>query len=284
MDADLPPHLAPVPGCVPPLEHSCRWLIALDYDGTLRQESGVPVPPSFFELMQSWRSIGVRWGINTGRSMPYLLQELLPLLPFLPDFLCTCERYVHKADAAGHLLAEHSYNERCLADNLSLRASCLPAVQAALARLRQERPELVWEYAADDPLSIEAVDADTMEELLPALRHLEASLPGAAIQRAGRYLRFSDARHDKGSALAHVARAWQVPDSHLVIVGDGHNDLDAFRLFPDAFCAAPAGAHPEVVSYLKSHGGYISPNEGVEDALQQWYSQRVAPRQIDLRT
>ncbi len=275
MDAE-PPHLASVPGCVPPLPGAaCHWLIALDYDGTLRAESGPPVPPSFFRLMQQWRGQGVRWGINTGRSMPYLLEELLPLLPFLPDFLCTCERYVHMADAGGVLRAARRHNERCLADNLALRARCQPAVHAALDSLRRERPDLCWEYAVDDPLSVEAVDAETMEKMLPVLRRLEASLPGAAMQRAGRYLRFSDARYSKGSALSYVARSWKVPACRLAMVGDGHNDLGAFRLFPEAFCAAPAGAHAEVIRYLKENGGYISPCAGVEDALRQWHARRV---------
>ncbi len=274
MDAELA-HLAAVPGTVPPLEVACRWVIALDYDGTLRCESGVPVPPSFFELMRCWRSQGVRWGINTGRSMPYLLEELLPLLPFLPDFLCTCERYVHMADAYGKLRAARLHNRRCLRDNLALRATCLPILQPVMEELRRQRPELCWEYAADDPLSIEAEDADTMEEMLPVLRRLESMLPGAAMQRAGRYLRFSDERYSKGSALSYLARAWKLTGEQLVIMGDGHNDLGAFRLFPAAFCAAPAGAHPEVVDYLNAHGGYVSPCTGVEDALQYWYRQRV---------
>ncbi len=251
------------------------WLIALDYDGTLRSETGVPVPPSFFELMAQWRPLGVRWGINTGRSMPYLLGELLPLLPFLPDFLCTCERYVHMADARGKLRAARLHNQRCLRDNLALRQRCQPMVQAAMEELRRVQPELAWEFAVDDPLSVEAVDADTMESMLPSLRRLEASLPGAAMQRAGRYLRFSDARYSKGSALAYVARAWRVPGECLAIVGDGHNDLGAFRLFPSAFCAAPAGAHPEVVDYLRAQGGYVSPCAGVEDSLRHWHAQRV---------
>ncbi len=275
MDAELP-HLAPVPGRVPPLVGGCRWLIALDYDGTLRSETGSPVPPEFFAQMQCWRAQGVRWGINTGRSMSYLLGELLPLLPFLPDFLCTCERYVHMADANGCLRAARLHNRRCLCDNLSLRERCLPAVQQALAQLRRERPELEWEYAADDPLSVEAVDADTMEEMLPFLRRMEAVLTGAAIQRAGRYLRFSDARYNKGSALAYVSRAWKLAGNQLFIMGDGHNDLGAFRLFPEAFCAAPAGAHPEVVDYLRERGGYVSSHSGVLDALRHWYVRYVS--------
>ncbi len=248
----------------------CRWIVALDYDGTLRRPQGVPVPPSFFRLMMQLRSHGVRWGINTGRSMPYLLGELLPLLPYLPDFLCTCERYVHLADARGCLRAARLHNERCLADNLALRGRILPVVQAGMESLQRRHPEWQWEYSADDPLSIEAVDDETMEQMLPELRRLAVELPGADIQRAGRYLRFSDSRHSKGSALNYLARIWKVPEDHLVIMGDGHNDLDAFRSFPAAFCAAPADAHPDVIRYLRGNGGYVSACAGVEDSLRHW--------------
>ncbi len=259
-----------VPGKAAPFVGACRWLISLDYDGTLRAEQGEPVPASFLELMARWRPCGVRWGINTGRALPYLLGELLPCLPALPDFLCTCERYVHLAGDEGRLLPDEAHNARCLADNLALRAACLPAVQAAMGRIRREQPEWQWEYAADDPLSIEAADAATMDSLLPAMLQLAESLPGASVQRAGRYLRFSDARHHKGSALARVARHWGVPAAHIAIIGDGQNDLDAFRHFPEAYCAAPAGAEPAVRAYLAAGGGYVSPCGGVEDALLHW--------------
>ncbi len=262
----------PIPGRAAPFAGECRWLVSLDYDGTLRAEQGDPVPHSFLALMEKWRPFGVRWGINTGRGLPYLLGDLQPALAQLPDFLCTCERYVHLADAQGCLRPVLPHNERCMADNLALRAACLPMVRARLEKLRRERPDLRWEYAADDPLSVEAQDSATMDAMLPALAALADVLPGAAIQRADRYLRFCDARHNKGSALACVARSWAVPAARLAIVGDGHNDLDAFRLFPAAWCAAPRGAHPEVVSWLREHGGYLSPARGVEDALLHWAS------------
>ncbi len=267
------PESNPVPGHAAPFRGRCRWLVSLDYDGTLRAEQGPPVPHRFLELMAHWRPLGLRWGINTGRGMDYLLGELLPALPAMPDFLCTCERYVHLADATGLLQPEREHNARCLADNLALRTACLPAVQAAMERVSRRHPEWQWEYAADDPLSIEAADTATMDALMPGMLQLAEHLPGAAVQRAGRYLRFSDARHNKGSALARVARAWDIPPERMAIVGDGHNDLDAFRLFPRAYCAAPAGAAPEVADYLRAHGGYLSPCPGVEDALQHWAAQ-----------
>ncbi len=266
-----------LPGVAAPFAGACRWLISLDYDGTLRAEQGEAVPASFLALMARWRPYGVRWGINTGRALPYLLGELLPCLSAqnaaLPDFVCTCERYVHQAGDDGRLLPAEAHNARCLADNLALRCACLPAVRAAMERVSRAHPEWQWEYAADDPLSIEAVDSETMDALLPAMLQLAETLPGAAVQRAGRYLRFSDARHNKGTALAFIADSWGVPGARVAIIGDGQNDLDAFRLFPDAYCAAPAGAAPEVVSYLRECGGYVSPRLGVEDALLHWAQQ-----------
>ena len=108
-----------LPGRALPFAGECRWLISLDYDETLRQTPPAePVPAVFFELMRSWRSLGIRWGINTGRTLPYLCQELLPASPFLPDFICTCERFVYLAGEDGVLRLEiggsSSYVLSCL--------------------------------------------------------------------------------------------------------------------------------------------------------------------------
>ncbi|MBR5895142.1 MAG: HAD hydrolase family protein [Akkermansia sp.] len=263
------------PGLAAPQDGPCRWLVSLDYDGTLRSESEPPVAPAFFELMATWRSFGVRWGINTGRSLDYLLQELIPCSPVLPDFICTCERYVYLSDKEGRLQPATTHNERCMQINLQLRRKLVPSLHAALEQLRHTRPELEWELAASDPLSIEAVDTFTMDALMPYMRM--QLIPGATIQRAGRYLRFSDERFSKGTALRYISQAWQVPDEHIFIMGDGHNDLDAFCHFPHAFCAIPATAHPEILQWMQQrHTGYISPEAGVLQALQTWFRERVS--------
>lgn len=250
----------------------CRLLISLDYDGTLRSPEGAPVSPSFFEQMAAWRGEGVRWGINTGRNLPYLLEDLLPCSPVLPDFICTCERYVYLAGEDGRLRPAEAHNETCRAANMALRARFRPMLHAYLEGLRRRRPELQWELAVADPLSIEAPDPAMMDALMPCLAPLAENEPGIAIQRAGRYLRFSDARFSKGTALAYVLMAWRMPPGRLCVMGDGHNDIDAFRMFPEAYCAAPATAHPEVAAWLRAHGGHVSPEYGVLPTLRHWHS------------
>lgn len=252
-----------------------RYLIALDYDGTLKPDREHAPAPAFFEYILRLRAQGVCWGINTGRSLQKLAPELAQF-PLQPDFVCTCERYVYTANPQGKLTPAARHNAHCHRANHRLRTSILPAWQQALSALRRACQECKWELAADDPLSIEAEDSATMDRLMPHLAPMAQGQVG--IQRAGRFMRLCDARFSKGSALRYVQQQLEVPEPRLCIMGDGHNDLDAFRHFPKAFCAAPAKAHPDVIHWLREHGGYISPEPGVLDALKYWARQhRLLP-------
>lgn len=262
------------PGAAAPAVAPCRWLISLDYDGTLQNPDGSPIEPAFFEQMLAWRSYGVRWGINTGRTLNYLLQEILPCSPVLPDFICTCERYVYLADAHGKLQPATEHNAECHHRNLALREQLAPHLHSRLAELKRTHPHLQWQLATDDPLSVEAIDSPTMDAIIPHLQELVSSC--CSIQRAGRYMRFADSRHTKGTALAYVMQAWQVPAEHVFIMGDGQNDLDAFCRFPAAWCAAPCTAHAEVLAWLAAHPGTrTAPESGVLPELRRWFAARV---------
>lgn len=268
-----------LPGRALPFAGPCRWLISLDYDETLRgHDAQQPVPLAFFELMRAWRYQGIRWGINTGRSLPYLCQELLPCSPFLPDFICTCERYAYVADDSGVLRPLVEHNAQCRAHNEQVREMVRPLLHAQLEALRRDCPQLEWVIAVEDPLSVEAVDSVTMDIIMAYISDFIGSLEGVSAQRAGRYMRLADARYCKGTALQTVAQLWQVPRNHWAMLGDGHNDMHAFRLFPEAFCGAPATAHPDVLAYLRSCGGYISSTTGVMEILQAWYGQVMTER------
>ena len=268
-----------LPGVALPFAGDCRWLISLDYDETLRSaDPHHPVPEEFYELMRHWRPLGIRWGINTGRSLPYLCQELLPPAPFLPDFICTCERYAYVAHADGRLHPLREHNARCHEHNLQVRARVCPLLHARLHELRCSLPHLRWIIAPDDPLSVEAEDAATMDAIMAFLSPFLGTLEGVAAQRAGRYMRLADSRYCKGSALRVVAEQWQVPSAAWVMLGDGHNDLHAFKLYPDAFCGAPANAHADVKAWLREHGGFISTSSGVMECLLAWRGQIMTER------
>ena len=268
-----------LPGRALPFCGDCRWLISLDYDETLRScVPGQPVPAAFYELMREWRPLGVRWGINTGRTLPYLCEELLPTAPWLPDFICTCERYAYVAQADGCLQPLREHNRMCHEHNMQVRMRIMPDLHAQLHALRASQPALKWIIAPDDPLSVEAADSTTMDDIMAFLAPFIDGLEGVSAQRAGRYMRLADARYCKGSALETVAAQWNVASDNWVMLGDGHNDLHAFRQFPEAYCAAPSTAHPDVRAWLLEHGGYVATTPGVMEILHHWYSHVMTER------
>ena len=261
---------APVGRSLPRIS-PCRFLISLDFDGTLwLDDCRPPIPTAFFERMEKWRGQGVWWGINTGRTMAYLCEDWQQYAPYLPDFICTCERFVFLSDEEGILRGLTGHNNVALAAAMVLSERMQPLLHAELERIANRFPHLEWIIAPTDPLSVEAKDSATMDVLAMLLQPLMSAHPNVSMQRAGRYMRLADARFHKGSALAHVAEEWGVEHGNILIIGDGHNEIDAFERFPSAFCAAPSDAHPEVLTWLRQQGGYISSSPGVMQILDHW--------------
>lgn len=259
------------------MEVPCRWLVALDYDGTLRSPVGPPVSSEFLALMDAWRPFGVRWGINTGRSLGYLCEDLLPGLSQLPDFICTTERFAYLADASGCVRPAADFNRESYESNGVLRRTLAPALTEEMARISRLHPEWEWVFAPNDPLSVQAKDTATMDGIAPLLQPFVDALPGVAMQRASRFMRLSDARYNKATALAYVMEQWQVAPSQLFAMGDGHNDLDVFRRFPKAYFGCPADAHPEILAWVREQGGHVSAESGVCALLKTWFADCVAP-------
>lgn len=262
----------------PPMRGKTRWLFSFDFDGTLWGGDLLPpISERFFALMLQWReTYGVRWGINTGRSMEYWWSEYGPVAPFSPDFVVTCERYVSMAFASPLLQPERERNARCRRAHEELFERYHGPLEELFLILRERYPASRWSRSPEDPYAIEVEHIPDLDLFSPHMAALLARCPGLSVQRAGPYLRFCHEDYNKGTSLLHIARAWQVPQERIVALGDGHNDLDVFRLLPAAWRGGPANAHPDVRAYLLEHGGYVSPymeHRGVLDLLEN----RVAP-------
>ncbi len=243
-----------------PAAGPARWLFSFDYDGTLRSgDETPPVSREFFELMSAWREeFGVRWGINTGRSINYLMEEYNAIAPFAPDFAVTCERYIHTAAPGARLLPDLRHNALCLDEHEKIFRRYHEKLEHLFTRLQEEFSSCRWNRAPGDPHSIEAETPGVLELFMPYIHRLLAECPGLSAQRTGPYLRFCHASFNKGTSLRRIADAWGVSTERILIMGDGHNDLDAFRLFPRALQACPANSHPEILAYAEKHGVYIS--------------------------
>ena len=96
----------PTPGAV----------LSFDFDGTLHHPADdPPVPREFFEVIRSLReNRGAVWGINTGRSMPQMIEGFLESrFPFLPDWVVAREREIYFPNAYGRWIPHEEWNSRC---------------------------------------------------------------------------------------------------------------------------------------------------------------------------
>ena len=252
-----------------PLPFPCSFLLSLDYDGTLCCGSDRNPGKAFYDLIRRLRPLGGRWGINTGRTLEEIAQ-FLTFFELQPDFLCTRERFVYLVDSDGVWHAAEKHNADCYSAQLAMQQRLQSEWEVLLSRLALTRPDGDWHPSQKDPLSIVAKDSETMDALVPTFSELLRAHPDVGMQRASRFMRLTDARFNKGSVLSFVLQHWAVPEERLFIMGDGHNDLDAFAAFPRAFCCAPASAHPEVITWILNHGGSVFPS--VPDAIRKWFS------------
>ena len=91
-------------------------ILSFDFDGTLHDSaSNPPVPVAFFELIRKLREEqGVVWGINTGRSMPQMVEGFIESrFPFLPDWVVAREREIYFPNDFGRWLPHAAWNKRC---------------------------------------------------------------------------------------------------------------------------------------------------------------------------
>jgi hydroxymethylpyrimidine pyrophosphatase-like HAD family hydrolase len=81
-----------IPRHTPPLQ-----LVCTDFDGTIHTDLEAPaIAPEFQAVIAQLQSQGVRWVVNTGRSLADLLRELARArLAVAPDYLVVVEREIH---------------------------------------------------------------------------------------------------------------------------------------------------------------------------------------------
>lgn len=251
-------------------------VLSFDFDGTLHDPSADPsVPAEFFELIRRLRgSHGVAWGINTGRSMPHVVEGLLEArAPFLPDWVVAREREIYFPDPSGRWVAETEWNERCERDiHLLFRKH-----RRLLDRIRDEvlaHTGAEWIEMEGEPAGLVARRIEDMEWIEPRVIELAAEAPELGWQRNSIWLRFGHRNYQKGSSLGQVARSYGVGPQDCFATGDGHNDLAMLAPEVAGLLACPANAVEEVRDQVARHGGHVCSlghGEGAIEALRVYF-------------
>jgi len=253
-----------------------RTVLSFDFDGTLHDPASCPpVPKRFFDTLRRLRDdYGAVWGINTGRSMPYVVEGLVESgFPFLPDWVVAREREIFQPGAAGEWLPHEPWNRHCDREVHGLFAEC----RALLDRIRheiQEHTGAEWIQMDGEPAGLIARTEEEMAWIAPRVEQLAAGHPQLGWQRNSIYLRFGHRDYQKGSSLAEVARMYGLGAAHCFAVGDSHNDFEMLDPRHAAKFACPGNSVAEVKEHVASLGGYLAERahgDGAVEALEYYF-------------
>lgn len=240
------------------------WLFSFDFDGTLFCPWHTPpVDRHLFEQIVSLRqSLGVLWGINTGRSFLHAMEGMAQAqLPFFPDFLIVREREIFYPNDYGRWVEDRQWNKASKKAHKKL-FSRKKRLLTAWKKWVEEHTSAQWGGQIGEQ---EGIVATSEEEMASIVAHfLQDSPQGSDLsyQRNGVYLRFSHGDYHKGSALVEVAKRFSIPLERRLAMGDGHNDMDMLSPHVAGLRATPSNGHDDLKAYLEHTGGEVEEREG----------------------
>jgi hydroxymethylpyrimidine pyrophosphatase-like HAD family hydrolase len=253
-------------------------ILSFDFDGTLHHSAGdPPVPVAFFDLIRQLREEqGVVWGINTGRSMPHMVEGFIESrFPFLPDWVVAREREIYFPTPLGRWLPHPEWNDRCELEIGNL----FNQTRHLLLSIRQQVEEHTgaqWIEMDGEPAGVISQSEDEMEWIVQRIQPLVAAEPHLTWQRNSIYLRFGHRQFQKGSSLVQISKHYALGSDRCFAIGDSHNDFEMLDPSHAGMTACPANAVPAIKDRITANGGLVtsaSHGHGSIEALKHYFIQ-----------
>jgi hydroxymethylpyrimidine pyrophosphatase-like HAD family hydrolase len=260
---------------LPPPASVCR-ILSFDFDGTLHHPADdPPVPAVFFDLLEKLRDAhGAIWCINTGRSLPQMIEGFVESrFPFLPDWVVAREREIYRPNAFGRMVPHAEWNARCDKEMHRLFKKSAHFLKTARHDIL-EHTGAEWIAMDGEPAGIISRTEEEMDWIATRLTALDPP-EKLGWQRNSIYLRFGHRGFQKGSSLAEITRLHALDATGCFAIGDSHNDLEMLDPAHAAFIACPANAVPEVRAKVARHGGHLASRPhgaGVVEALRACFA------------
>jgi 3-deoxy-D-manno-octulosonate 8-phosphate phosphatase KdsC-like HAD superfamily phosphatase len=250
-------------------------LLSTDFDGTLINHiAKPPVVPELFTMLRHLHGEGVKWAVNTGRTLWHLEQGIREeyRFPVEPDFVIVEERDIYRRTRSGGWEPFGEWNQRSAAhleELFRLAGPLLTEVLAFLERLDGAQP------IHDRGRFIGAMTGtlEDMDRLCVFLDKLRAGMPVFNYQRNTIYVRFCHIDYSKGTALGELTRYLGLPPAQVFAAGDHHNDLPMLDPRFAGFITCPSNSCEEVKLAVRTAGGYLARGEasaGVVEALRHF--------------
>lgn len=253
------------------------FVLSFDFDGTLHDPAASPpVPAEFFETIGGLRqSHGAVWGINTGRSMPQVMEGFIESrFPFLPDYVVAREREIYFPNEFGRWLPHRKWNDACEKEIARLFKGA-KKVMKAIRKEVEDHTGAHWIEMQGEPAGIISQSEEEMEWIVPRVEILAAGIPVLGWQRNSIYLRFGHRDYQKGSSLSEVAGLYGLGADRCFAAGDSHNDMEMLDPAHAAMAACPANAVEAIRAKVAETGGYLcraGHAHGVIEALRHYFA------------
>jgi HAD superfamily hydrolase (TIGR01484 family) len=248
-------------------------LLSTDFDGTIINHDAKPsVVPEMIAALRDLRAAGVKWAVNTGRTLGHMDDGLKRefALPIQPDYAIVEERDIYHREDDGAWKPFGDWNERGVRAHDELYHIAGPLLAEVLAFL--ERFQGV-QTLFDKGRFIGAITAsnDDMDRLCHFLDEIRTRLAIFNYQRNTIYIRFCHEAYSKGTALGELARMLGIPHDAIFAAGDHHNDIPMLDGSFAKWVACPSNSCEEVRLTVRTAGGYLAKgaaSAGVVEALQ----------------
>jgi HAD superfamily hydrolase (TIGR01484 family) len=251
-------------------------VLSFDFDGTLHDPAQQPpVPAEFFEVIQ-WlrRERAAVWGINTGRSLAYIVEGFAECrFPFLPDWVVAREREIYFHGDGGRWLPHATWNRTCEQQIHGLFKRVHKLLDA-IRHLVEQSTGARWLAMDGEPAGIIARTDEEMEWIVGKVQWLARDEPQLGWQRNSIYLRFGHRDFQKGSSLNAVARHYALDAAGCFAIGDSHNDMEMLDPQHAQMAACPGNALAVVKHHVATSGGYVAQavhGAGVIEALRHFF-------------
>jgi len=262
-------------------------MLVTDADGTLMGRR-----PEF-EQYRAFRarindlrtSTGALWVVCTGRSLGSYKRLFSPMRMFgiSPDYVIVEHAYIYECRTWGHL-PHWMWNLSVVwlqwKDDLALRRA-LPKLRRAVlsrnpfARVTYSDGGRVC-FRFDDE-GATGFGADILRTEARPYRYLQVFQ--GICEAEVRVIPFT-----KGLAVSELARHLGIANPHILVIGDGHNDISMMEMSPPCRTACPSNAAPEVVEVVHRTHGHIAAERslgGVMEILSAYESGRGNDRLPD---
>ncbi len=250
-------------------------LLSTDFDGTLiAHDEQPPVLPGLFDAFRALRACGVKWAVNTGRSLWHLDEGLKREFhfPIEPDFAIVEERDIFLRASDGGWEPLGDWNGRAARDHTELFHLATPLLAEVLSFVERLDGASAIHDKGRFIGAVTRTNAD-MDKLCRFLDQLRARLPMFSYQRNTIYVRFCHEGYSKGTALSELARHLGVHADNVFAAGDHHNDLAMLDGKFAKFVTCPSNSCEEVKLAVRTAGGYLArgiASAGVLEALEHF--------------